>query len=89
MLDITFDQIFWRTVVDTDQSDLFSQLGRERSPFQGVQSWPYLDEEFEKYSIELNKRLGCDRWRELGGERDEHGPTLRFEFTGAPRKSNS
>ena len=70
------EPLFDRTIIDPDQSDLFQQIGRQRSPFRGVERWPHLDDEFARHSATLLES-GHEEWVQAGGERDAYGLTLR------------
>ena len=64
-------------MVDRDQAQLFDALGRTRSPFQGVGSWPWLHQLFAERSQELLDAEGLDAWYAAGGQYDEDGhPSL-------------
>lgn len=74
---MTPETLLRSTVIDVERNDLFCQLGQLRSPFRNAQAWPFLGDEFQQHSEVLLQNQGTERWRELGGDRDEYGLTLK------------
>lgn len=54
-------------MADAQQAELFSELGKIRSPFGGLAQWPWIDEAFERESKRLLIRSGEDIWRRKTG----------------------
>ena len=64
---------------DRDQEQLFAAVGRTRSPFAGVASWPWLEDVIARQSRKLLERVGEGAWQKAGGRIDEQTgkPTFR------------
>jgi len=65
------------SMVDQDCMRLFGLLGRLRSPFQGVDDWPDLDDALAAYSAAWLKEYGEEIWETAGGEYVDGKPTCR------------
>ncbi len=62
-----------RVMIDKAQSQLFSALGRTRSPFHGVAAWPVLDDLLARRSREVLEVKGAAQWAAAGGVRGPDG----------------
>ena len=80
MTDATFGfDIPDMAMVDAGQMRLFQEIGRHRSPFQGIASWPWLDERLRQRSVETIAKQGHETWRAMGGQYDDDGhPSFRL-----------
>ena len=79
------DQFSHMTAVDTGQRDVFRAIGDLRSPFDGIETWPWIDAQLRASSVKLLESAGHDSWQENGGEDDGYNLTFRPDSVGAER----
>ena len=65
--------VFETCIVDPKRAATIRQLCEYRSPFQGIASYPWLDEALANRSARVLQKLGNDDWVKAGGILDANG----------------
>ena len=82
---LILDQFSQMSSVDAGQRDVFRAIGDLRCPFDGIETWPWIDELFRDSSEKLLQSAGPRAWQEDGGEDHSYGLTFRPDSVGAER----
>lgn len=67
------DAIPVMAMFDGTQADMFHAIGELRGPFQGLASWPTLEEVLATKSKQFLEQHGEERWQQAGGYMDSQG----------------
>ncbi|MCA9124737.1 MAG: helix-turn-helix transcriptional regulator [Planctomycetaceae bacterium] len=72
-LGLFLGNMFDTCIVDPKRASMVRQLCEHRSPFQGIASYPWLDEALANHSARVLRKMGEDEWVKAGGILDTNG----------------